>query len=171
MRNVLSTIHKISQFCNKFFHKFVALPIMKSSLKKCGKDVYIGKHCSMNFSNISIGNHVFINEKCTFYTKKAQIIIGDYVMFGPSVTIITGNHRVDISDKPMYLITENEKREIDDQDVIIEGDNWIGANAIILKGVRIGYGAVIAAGAVVTTSVPKYTIVAGVPARVIKDRF
>ena len=55
--------------------------------------------------------------------------------------------------------------------MILEGDNWICANACILKGVRVGKGAIVAAGAVVTKDVPPYSIVGGVPARVIKMRF
>lgn len=55
--------------------------------------------------------------------------------------------------------------------VIIEGDNWIGANAIILKGVTVGRGAVVAAGSVVIHDVPPYSIVGGVPAKVISERF
>ena len=92
-------------------------------------------------------------------------------MFGPGVTVVTGNHRIDIPGKYIIDITDQEKREEDDQPVIFEGDNWIGANAIILKGVTIGRGAVIAAGAVVTKSVPEYAIVGGNPAKVLRFRF
>ena len=62
-------------------------------------------------------------------------------------------------------------REEDDEDVIFEGDNWIGANSTILKGVTIGKGAVVAAGSVVSKDVMPYSIVGGVPARIIKMRF
>ena len=58
-----------------------------------------------------------------------------------------------------------------DQEVIFEGNNWIGANSIILKGVKVGYGSIIAAGAVVTKDVPTNKIVGGNPAKIIKDRF
>lgn len=58
-----------------------------------------------------------------------------------------------------------------DQDVIFEGDNWIGMNVTVLKGVTIGRGCIVAAGAVVNKSTPPYSIVGGVPAKVLKMRF
>ncbi len=64
-----------------------------------------------------------------------------------------------------------EKRPEDDQDVIIDDDVWVGSGAIILKGVRVGRGSIIAAGAVVNKDVPPYSIVGGVPARKIGTRF
>lgn len=71
----------------------------------------------------------------------------------------------------MYEIKDTDKRSSDDQDVVFAGDNWIGANSTILKGVTIGEGAVVAAGSVVNKSVPPYSVVGGVPAKVIKMRF
>ena len=90
-------------------------------------------------------------------------------MFGPRVTVITGDHRIDVPGKPMIAVTE--KLAENDQDVVFEGDNWIGANVTILKGVTIGEGAVVAAGAVVTRSIDKYSIWGGIPARKLRDRF
>ena len=69
------------------------------------------------------------------------------------------------------MIAVTEKLPENDQDVVFEGDNWIGANVTILKGVTIGEGAVIAAGSVVNKVVPSYSVVGGVPARVIRMRF
>lgn len=69
------------------------------------------------------------------------------------------------------MIDVKDKRPEDDQPVVIEEDVWVGARAMILKGVRIGRGAIIAAGAVVTRSVPPYAVAGGVPARVIKFRW
>ena len=64
-----------------------------------------------------------------------------------------------------------EKNTDDDQDVIIEGDTWIGLGVTILKGVTIGRGSVIAAGAIVTKSMPPYSIIVGAPAKALKQRF
>jgi acetyltransferase-like isoleucine patch superfamily enzyme len=64
-----------------------------------------------------------------------------------------------------------EKREEDDQDVVVEDDVWVGCGAVILKGVRLGRGSVVAAGAVVNRDVLPYTIVGGVPAKIIGVRF
>lgn len=124
----------------------------------------------LGIKNISLGNNVSIGYKNTFYCTRAEIIIGDDVIFGPNVTIITGDHRVDILDKPIAAIKDSEKLPENDQPVIFEGDNWIGADSTILKGVTIGKGAVIAAGSVVTKNVPPLSIVGGVPAKVIKYR-
>ena len=85
---------------------------------------------------------------------------------GTDVTIITRNHRFDRTDIPMMEQGFEEERP-----VYIGNDVWIGDRALILPGVHIGDGSIIAAGAVVTKDVPPYSIVAGVPARKIRDRF
>ena len=92
-------------------------------------------------------------------------------MLGPNVTIITGGHRTDLIGRYMTTVTNEEKRPEDDRDVIFEGDNWIGANATILRGVTVGQGAIIAAGAVVTKDVTPFSVWGGIPARCIKQRF
>jgi acetyltransferase-like isoleucine patch superfamily enzyme len=68
-------------------------------------------------------------------------------------------------------ISVAEKLPENDQPVVIEDDVWAGAHVIILKGVTIGHGSIIAAGSVVTKSFPPYSIIGGVPARLIKMRF
>jgi acetyltransferase-like isoleucine patch superfamily enzyme len=90
-------------------------------------------------------------------------------MFGPNVTLITGDHRIDILGKYMIDVTEAEKLPENDAPIVFEGDNWVGANSTILKGVTIGKGAIVATRAVVTKDVPPYTIVAGNPAKVVKQ--
>lgn len=90
-------------------------------------------------------------------------------MFGPGVTVVTGDHRIDIIGKYMTQVTNADKIvNIDgitqnpyDAQVTFEGDNWIGANVTILKGVTMGKGSVAAAGAVVTKNIPPYEIWGG----------
>jgi acetyltransferase-like isoleucine patch superfamily enzyme len=92
-------------------------------------------------------------------------------MFGPEVTIRGGSHVIEYVGRFMKDIRDDEKRPEDDLGVIIEDDVWVGTRAIILHGVHIGRGAVVAAGAVVTKDVPPYAIVGGVPARIIRYRW
>lgn len=92
---------------------------------------------------------------------RAKITMGSNIMFGPNVTIITGDHRVDIKDKYMTDITNEMKLTENDQSVILCGENWVGANATILKGGIIGEGAIVAAGSLVINDVPSYAIVGG----------
>lgn len=91
-------------------------------------------------------------------------------MFGPNVMMTTGSHKVDVMDRYMDELTNADKLPENDKDIVFEGDNWIGANAIILKGVTVHKESVIAAGALVTKDVPEYAIVGGVPTKVLKYR-
>jgi acetyltransferase-like isoleucine patch superfamily enzyme len=132
--------------------------ILKLTLMKINPNVFIdhGFDC-IHPRNITIGKY------CSFghYNKIwafNKVTIGDYVQTALGVTIIAGGHRTD----DYTPQTENQ--------VFIDGENWIGANVTIIGGVRIGRGAVIGAGSVVTRDVPPYTIAAGVPAKVIKER-
>ena len=93
------------------------------------------------------------------------------MIFGPKPTIITGDHRIDIIGKHIIDVKDEEKLPNQDAPVIIEDGCWLGANITILKGVTLGRGSVVAAGAVVTKSFPPYSIVGGVPAKLIKMRF
>lgn len=107
--------------------------------------------------HIQIGKNVFINHACTFLDL-GGITIEDDVLIGPKVSIITENHPVN----------PNERKMLDLRGGIIKRNAWIGANATILPGLVIGENSVVAAGAVVTKDVPPNTIVAGVPAKIIK---
>lgn len=107
----------------------------------------------------------------TFYCTRAEIIIGKKVIFGPKPTIMTGDHRIDIVGKHIIDVTDEEKLPGQDAPVVIEDGCWLGANITILKGVTLGRGSVVAAGAVVTKSFPPYCIIGGVPAHIIKMRF
>lgn len=108
--------------------------------------------------NISIGDHSAIGQRCIFFAAGAELTIGKYVIFAPNVTIITGDHRTDIVGEYMRSVTEDKKLPENDQPVVIEDDVWVATGVIILKGVTIGEGSIIAAGAVVTKDVPPYTV-------------
>lgn len=147
------------------------IPFYKKSMKHCGKGVYIRPTCSdfKGLWNLSIGDYTSIPKGSVFYCTEAALTIGNHVIFGPKPTIITGDHRVDVVGK--YITDSHEKLPGNDVPVVIEDDVWTGANVTILKGVTIGRGSVVAAGAVVTKSCPPYSVIGGVPAKVLKYRF
>lgn len=117
--------------------------------------------------NIHIGDDVHLGAYITMFATRAKIFIGDHTFTGPFVTIMTGDHPMDIKGKYMKQTYKNDLRadgrdiSMYDKDVVIEEDVWIGSNVTILKGVHIGRGSVVAAGSVVTSSFPPYSIVGG----------
>lgn len=146
------------------------LPFYKRSMKYCGKNVYLRPTCSdlKGLWNLSIGDGSSIPKGSTFYCTGAPLTIGKKVIFGPNPTIITGDHRTDVIGK--FIMDSHDKLPENDVPVIIEDDVWAGANVTILKGVTIGRGSILAAGAVVTKSCPPYSIIGGVPAKILKYR-
>lgn len=92
--------------------------------------------------------------------------MGKYVMVGPSFLITGNDHRFDVPGRAIIFSGRPEPMTTE-----IEDDVWIGARVILMRGVNIGRGAVVAAGAVVTRHVEPYAIVAGVPARELRKRF
>ena len=107
--------------------------------------------------NSNIGHFAFIG--CSGY-----IEIGDRVLMGPRVTLLAENHRFDDPDLPI------KEQGVERKHIVIGDDCWLGAGCIVLAGVSVGAGAVVAAGSVVTEDVPAMTVVAGVPARAIRER-
>lgn len=155
-----------------FYDKLLAV-FYKEAMKYCGKNVYL-RPSSSDFKglwNMSVGDNTSIPKGSTFYCTIAPLTIGKKVIFGPKPTIITGDHRIDIIGKYIMDVTDAEKGTDYDAPVVIEDDVWCGANVTILKGVTIGRGSIVAAGAVVTKSFPPYSIIGGVPAKLIKMRF
>ena len=108
--------------------------------------------------NIEIGKNVFINHACTFMDR-GGITLEDNVLIGPKVNLITTGH-------PLEL--ENRRSTIS-KPIVIKKYAWLGANVTVMPGVTIGENAIVAAGAVVTKDVPANTIVAGVPAKLIRN--
>lgn len=122
-----------------------------------------------SFDTIEVGNDVFIGLGAHFAASNSKIIIGNKVLIGPNVCMLGGDHNTSVLGAYMYDI--QNKCLGDDLPITISDDVWIGAGATILKGVNIGEGAIIGAGAIVTKDVPEYSVVCGVPAKVIKMRF
>ena len=110
---------------------------------------------------ISIGKGSGLGVNCLVH---GPLEIGEKVMMGPDVVILTHTHNIDRTDIPMGDQGSRVAK------VTIGNDVWIGMRSIIMPGVKIGNGAVIGAGAIVTKDVPDYAIVGGVPAKVIKYR-
>ena len=115
-----------------------------SLLEKHGEDVYIGPNCTMTWNTISLGSNVYVGTGCVIQSAHGRIVIGNHVMIGPGANIHGGNHIYDrlgeymddVRDKPVGI----------DGVIQIENDVWIGANAIILAGVTVGEGSIVAAG-------------------------
>lgn len=145
----------------------------RQQFKSIGSHVVFDPRTSViTYAHTSIGSHVFIGARAWFSGgAQAPIHIGSFVMLGPHVTMLCGDHDIDQLGLPMALITDTNKLPARSKGITIEDDVWIGANATLLKGVNIGRGAVVAAGSVVTKHVPAFTVVAGTPARVVRDRF
>ena len=110
-------------------------------------DVIIGDHTRIGLHNTIIG----------------PVIIGSHVNLAQGITITALNHNFNDSEKPI------DQQGISTKEVVLEDDIWVGANAVILPGVTIGKHAVVAAGAIVTKDVPPHSLVAGVPAKVIRQ--
>jgi acetyltransferase-like isoleucine patch superfamily enzyme len=108
--------------------------------------------------NLRFGRDVFVNHGCTAMDL-GGIDIGDHVMLGPNVQLISSGHPLDPATRRSQVTTAP---------IVIGRGVWIAAGATVLQGVTVGEDAVVAAGAVVTRDVPSRTLVAGVPARVVR---
>lgn len=130
----------------------------------CGRDDLIMEGLWVEYpERLSIGDHVNVNRDC-FINAAGGVTIGDWAMLGPRVVIYSQNHAIDRLDVPISLAAEERAP------VVIGADVWLGAAAMVMPGVTIGEGAVVAAGAVVTHDVPSRAVVAGVPARHLRWR-
>lgn len=155
-----SLVYRSEEFVRKVFYKILRESVIKSSFGSCGKNVHIAEKSDIKgIGNISIGDDVAIGPHALLWTTRANIIIKEKVIIGPGLSIITGDHKINVVGKYMADVTDEEK------------DVWIGANVTILKGVTVAEGCVIGAGTVLTKSTHPYGIYVGVPGRRVSERF
>lgn len=135
--------------------------LLKKMLGAVGEGCYIEPPFYANWSgkNVYFGSHVYANFGLTL-VDDAKITVGDYVMFGPHVTIATANHTV----WPELRLREMQYN----RGVTIGRNVWIGAGTVIVPGVSIGENSVIGAGSVVTRDIPANVVAVGVPCRVMR---
>ena len=142
----------------KNFDKFGNLKILLKNNSIIYNDVLI-----QGSGKFTLGERSFIGQFSVIGINEI-VNIGNDVMIAQNVSIRDTDHAFERTDVPM------NKQGITTAPVIIENDVWIGHGAILTKGIRIGTGAIVAGGSVVTKDVPKYTIVGGVPAKILKYR-
>lgn len=130
-------------------------------LDDCGKWVNIDKGVTFA-TDLKIGNGAGIGANCSI---PSGVSIGENVMMGIDILMFTNEHRHDDITIPM-----GAQGRTPVEPIVIGDDVWIGSRSLIMKGVHIGHGAIIAAGSVVTKSVPPYEIWGGNPARFLKSR-
>lgn len=182
---IFRVVRRIDKVISTFVFKLKYYPFVKLSMKGS-----VGRRVKVNFfefgskrlriilsdkayihddvliqgsGTISLGEYSYIGS-FSVVGSNDMISIGNNVIIAQNVSIRDTDHNFSNTDRPM------NQQGITTAPVIIENDVWIAHGAIILKGVKIGTGAIVAAGAVVSNDVPQYAIVGGVPAKVIKFR-
>ena len=179
--------------------KFIIGPYYSLLRKQMVVLIYVLRNPSVkiegkcNFKNVNFSRHNYVSESKVFNTQLGKYsyvatgcninncTIGNYTCIGPKVQIGLGEHPTDLfSVHPVfYRDTSNlgynlrlrRSRFTEYRDVNIGSDVWIGANVIVRSGVSIGNGSIIAAGSVVTKNVEPFTVIGGVPAKLIRQRF
>lgn len=155
--------------------KFVIrLLLSRREWRKLNPHNFTSAYRPFDFSLVNVGDHTYGALYVLTDGEKSKLSIGSYCSIAPQVVfILASDHPTHtLSTYPFKVkVLKESKEAISKGDIVIGDDVWIGFRATILSGVRIGQGAIVAAGAVVTKDVPPYAIAAGVPAKVIGYRF
>ncbi len=163
-RFIAKLVNNVIFSCDSNFAMAIRSSVINRLASKSGDYIKISRNVVIrDYDKLVIGDDVTINE-FSFISAAGGLQIGSHILIGHGTSIITSNHIYNGN----TMIRGNG---IELAPVNISDNVWIGARAIILPGISIGEGAVIAAGAVVTKDVPDHTVVAGVPARVIKSTY
>jgi maltose O-acetyltransferase len=132
-------------------------------LGKQGRDLVLEKG-TLPHKRLFVGDRVQIGADCRFMIG-GRVTLGDDVLLAPEIIFVDSNHNWDRLDVPI-----KDQGSMSPQPIVVEQGAWIGIRAVILPGVRIGQGAIVGAGAVVTRDIPEYAIAAGNPAKVVRFR-
>ena len=166
------------------------IPIVRKLLRDYEKTAFQKKWRKANTHNYtSVGNRSFPIEnvevgkysygeltiQSLYVQPNEKLIIGNFVSIAPGVQFLLGvNHQLStLTTYPLYsrFIEYSPKDAVSKGEILIEDEVWLGTNALIMSGIKIGKGAIIAAGSIVTKDVPPYSIFGGNPAKLIKFRF
>lgn len=153
---IMNIIRKMGRTVKAFYYRH------KYHLGNVHKTVYFGGASTIS-SDVKADKYVYFGPKCNIYP---NVSIGAYTMLANNVTILGGDHNYKKVGKPIIFSGRGVVKNTQ-----IGTDCWIGAHSIIMCGVIIGDGSIIAAGSVVTKNVESYSVYGGVPARKIKKRF
>ena len=139
-------------------------PIYKLLFKRLGGLPIIQRGVTLvHTRRLSVGRHLGVNTG-VYINGLGGVTIGDHVLIGNNVTISSGRHTIEGAQPPIFA-----RPSVPDP-IVIEDDVWIGANAVIMPGITLARGHVVAANAVVTRNTTPYEVVAGVPAKPIRSR-
>ena len=195
IKNMIRIIKSVLLVLNKLlknFLKYIRTVFREVNYSLMNKTCYIHPGVYLNdskianynvlFENVSmvssiIGDHTYIQKNSKLYNAN----IGKFCSIASNVTIGPGIHSIkSVSTHPAFYLFNTplvikfpncDLFDLKKNVTIIENDVWIGENAIIMDGVKVGTGAIVAAGAIVTKDIPPYTICGGIPAKIIRNRF
>ena len=148
----------------------VNIELNNNSILNLRKASWLGSNVTLSVNNITLGKYSGIH---AFGTVIGDVVIGDYVMIAKNVFISSGKHHYD---KSPYLpigmqdLLYEKENDSFSSPVVIDDDVWIGVNCTIMSGITIGKGSIVGSNSVVTKDILPYTIVAGSPAKKIKER-